>query len=436
MKRYDTIRSTCRVLLFFAALLYSTTAAGQSISWQRVAQITLTDFEVQILATPDGDLYTTPDFFTNTSLHSTDVGKTWETNPFKVRSAASTPDGKTLLGTNKGIFQANIKGWLQLSTDVQNDSIDNIIIHSAGEWFVRSGLTIYTSTDGGKTWNESGGLDFLEQYPYVNVRGFDITPSGTLVASIDIVPSGESIVNDSTGIYRSVDGGKTWTLTPFNVKNITDGGFMVPRLFHISGDGTIFTGIQTLQGQGQLYRSTDDGDSWVSTSLHDVPVSMAHTPDGTLFASAANSGVYRSLDRGKTWTPVNSGLFEVRVFPLAMQQDGYLIVVDVFGNVSRTEEPVYSTSRVPSHSPHSLSVYPNLTGDYVNVQIEVEQSRTFSLTLYDQLGRIIRETPKELFQPGQYHRSINTADLPSGTYHLVLNEGEDQGRATQVVIRR
>ena len=54
------------------------------------------------------------------------------------------------------------------------------------------------------------------------------------------------------------------------------------------------------------------------SSINAVAISPAYASDHTLYAGSARSGVFRSADGGKTWRPVNDGLFDYRVQSLAI----------------------------------------------------------------------------------------------------------------------
>lgn len=100
-------------------------------------------------------------------------------------------------------------------------------------------------------------------------------------------------------------------------------------------DFTLFLVVSPTRGTGdQVLRSVDAGASW--TVIGGIPVgadlalTLAISPDfaedGTLFLGGARStyageGVWRSRDRGDTWTPVWNGLAHLRVNMLEISPD-------------------------------------------------------------------------------------------------------------------
>lgn len=58
-----------------------------------------------------------------------------------------------------------------------------------------------------------------------------------------------------------------------------------------------------------VWTSSDDGQSWVQSSLHQFTWALAYDAAGqVLYAGTSHDGVFRSNDAGQTWKQVNTGL--------------------------------------------------------------------------------------------------------------------------------
>jgi len=200
-----------------------------------------------------------------------------------------------------------------------------IIYVASGEGLHRPDLSvgngIYRSNDGGQTWTHLG-LDDAQQIPSIAI---DPRSADRVYAAVLGHPYGPSV---QRGLYRSLDGGATWSnvlnqgentgasfvrIDPFDAQTLY-AGFWNAR----SGpweDKTMFNGPH-----GGLFKSTDGGDHWrpltmgLPQGLSQLDVAVAPSTRGRLYATVATSsnpaaqggaapstGVYRSDDGGEQW---------------------------------------------------------------------------------------------------------------------------------------
>jgi len=112
------------------------------------------------------------------------------------------------------------------------------------------------------------------------------------------------------GVYKSTDGGTTWT----QMNNFLGNVFITSLAVHPTTTSTVFAG--TSNG---LYKSTDGGATWSQTSLVNKPcpscgtnaysvssVTFAPSAPSTMFVTSPSSSTARSTDGGSTWTVLNS----------------------------------------------------------------------------------------------------------------------------------
>lgn len=122
-----------------------------------------------------------------------------------------------------------------------------------------------------------------------------------------------------SGLYRSRDGGATWTNT-FSALEADP----KPAATAVAASGqTVLVGVN-----GAVLRSQDGGQQWTIVGLASpLPhvVALALSPqfatDGVAAAGTSEDGVFITGDAGQTWVAWNFGLLDLRVLALAFSPD-------------------------------------------------------------------------------------------------------------------
>jgi len=199
-----------------------------------------------------------------------------------------------------------------------------IIYAGSGEGLQRPDLSVgngmYKSTDGGKTWTHLGLRD-AQQIANIIVDPHD--PDRVLVAVVGH-PYGP---NAERGVFRSTDGGATWQKVLYRDENTG----AADLAFDPTNAQTIYavlwaarvapwevrSGESFVTAGSGLYKSTDGGNTWspltnglpgAAERLGRIGIAVAPSMPQRLYASVEarkNAGVYRSDDGGETWTHVN-----------------------------------------------------------------------------------------------------------------------------------
>lgn len=229
----------------------------------------------------------------------------------------TTDCGHTWLPVSDGQIATGSIGAIEVS-----DSRPDTIYVGTGSAAIRSNVIIgrgmYKSTDAGKTWRfiglrEAGQIGSLAVHP----TNPDIVWAAALGS-----PFGP---NAERGIFKTTDGGKTWRRTLF--VNEETGARVVAMNW--SNPDELYAGMyrgfrkgwDIVSGgpatEGGIYKSTDGGETWTKLSaglpqklIGKIDIDIARSNPRRVYAMIEapenEGGLYTSTDAGATWQLVNN----------------------------------------------------------------------------------------------------------------------------------
>ena len=142
-----------------------------------------------------------------------------------------------------------------------------------------------------------------------------------LAASPNFKKDGLAFAAKKSGLYRSNDKGKTWE-DAFSSLNLSA---PLPITFTAVAPAGEITYVFAC-AEGQILRSLDAGQTWTwQTAKLDTPAPLVtalvaspnFAKDGTLLAATMQDGIFRSTDRGVSWTGWNFGLYDPNINAVA-----------------------------------------------------------------------------------------------------------------------
>lgn len=451
---------------------------------------------------------------------STDNGESWRQVHRALHIVAVATKGANQVFISVygyGVLRSTDNGenWTEVNNGfVRKGSVNALSITPSGNLFAGSSdAPVYGSTDDGDTWTEagisnatistlscapSGGLfvtcGFEGSFRSTNREG-PLSKITVWPPSVDpfwgpnffIFPTRSAVLAATRNfIYRSTDGGMTWMelsyfITPtiagfadqsdlvlvgrqYYISRSTDGGqnwwnvylnsIGEPRAFAKAIDGSLYAGLL-----GGVFRSTDNGTSWLPTNAGPASVrSLLFAQNGILLAGTT-SGIWRSTDGGSSWSHPFSANLEVKGFAagqngpllaatygwgilkseddgvswralieqppslwlnaIAMDADGFVYTgCDRIGIYCSTT-PLLSIQNNRQVNPNQFTLeqnYPNPFNPSTKIGFRTGELGFVSLRVYDVLGREVSTLVNEDLQAGSYEAAFDARGLASGVY--------------------
>src|SRR5439155_969673 len=189
----------------------------------------------------------------------------------------------------------------------------NVIYVGTGDldsYFDGMGDGMYRSSDAGRTWRRIG-LEGTEQIPAILVDPHD--PNIVMVAALGRFGT----PGDARGVFRSSDGGATWTKTLYvddqtgvatlaRAADAPDVVFAAAYLHYVA-PGAIWPVPDTARMRTRLYKSTDGGKSFTGfkggpPGGDDPQVMWIDPTNGKRMLMGYDQGAIVSFDGGDTWS--------------------------------------------------------------------------------------------------------------------------------------
>src|SRR5215472_8331587 len=286
----------------------------------------------------------------------------------------TTDSGAVWQPVSDGFFKTGSVGAIGVC-----ESDANVIYAGMGESPIRGNVTygdgVYKSTDAGKTWKNVGLRDSQQ---ISRVRVHPRNPDIVYVAAQGHVFG----PNQERGIFRSVDGGKTWTKVLYKgdragatdlVMDPTNANVLYAGLWHVYR--TPFS-LESGGPRSGLFKSTDAVDTWTELTRNpgmpkgvvgNIGVTVSPVDPDRVWAiiEAEDGGVFRSDNGGKSWVKTNEerklrqrAWYYSRIYADPKNADVvYVLNTGMYksNDAGRTFNPI----RAPHGDNHDLWIAPN-----------------------------------------------------------------------------
>ncbi len=323
---------------------------------------------------------------------------------------------------------------------------NNVIYVGMGEKTVRgnvsSGDGMYKSEDAGKTWKHIG-LPNARHIPRVRIHPKNPDIVYAAVLGDLYKPSSER------GIYKSVNGGKTWKKVLFSNKNAGAIDLIIdptnPRTLYATTWNVRRTPYSLSSGgEGSgIWKSTDSGETWKNISANDglpkgvwgisgVTVSPLNSDIVWAIIENEKGGVYKSINGGKTWKLINKerklrqrAWYYTRIYA-DTQDENIVYVLNVRYHKSTDGGKTYKTYNAPHGDHHDLWIAPEdnqrmIIADDGGGQISFDAGENWSTYLNQPTSQFYRVTtdnhfPYRIYAAQQDNSTIRIPHRTNGRF--------------------
>lgn len=198
----------------------------------------------------------------------------------------------------------------------------------------------------------------------------------------------------------------------------------------------VFAGFNTQH----VWESKDGGTSWqaIDNGLPDVPTNSILIDPATGHLYVGNDlGVWHSADDGQSWDFYSADAPQALLAMHLSIAPGNKLRVASYGlGVWQTDLAEASDTRETISEVSIKKLWPNPSSEQTTLDFNLKTSTDVSVRLLDMSGKTLWQSSLVRLTAGSHSRNIPTADLPVGTYGVVLESKKGKTGKMLVVARR
>ena len=266
-------------------------------------------------------------------LGTSDGGSTWKVlmGVTSGRRMAFKNNYGYIIGNAGALYKSTYMGvgWNKVNTPF-SDNLTGISVISKDTILVTGTLKLHASFDGGINWTTS------------NIAGYNITDSYFTSSSVGHVGCSNG------NVYKTVDGGKTWSLK----SSINSSSCNINKMYFVDSN----TGFISRGYMAEILKTTDGGETWkINNSSTDVINTFCFIDAQNGFSAGEDGVIFKTSNGGSTWewagfqngridgTDINGLYFIDNMTGFAVGLSGRILKTTDGGKTWKGYAPTYNT---------------------------------------------------------------------------------------------
>ncbi len=347
------------------------------------------------------------------STAGADAQRFWVTNglypaPWAFQRLRTTNNGTSFTGINTGVDSS--AHWYH---QIRTDRIAPVYL------FNNSGPYVYQSANFGDNWTKLNTTAFPVDVDRINVSIWT-SPSAIVYASLASATPGQRL-----RVYDGIAWNErsTGLAAGLTVRGVTP---------HPTNTTTAYALMNGFSAGNKIYRTTDRGVTWtnISGNIPDVPMGdiIAHPTNSNQLFLGTETGCFRTTNGGTTWYRWNNGMPDATIVTELKWIDSlasvgrFYIVAGTYGRGMYKREISGDDPTVvgdPSNLREGYSLmqnYPNPFNPATTIQFALPVSDNVELKVFDVTGREVATVVNQRLEAGAHAFTFDASKLASGTY--------------------
>ncbi|MBV6441583.1 MAG: hypothetical protein EPGJADBJ_03269 [Saprospiraceae bacterium] len=281
---------------------------------------------------------------------------------------------------------------------------------------------LFRSTDGGLSWTPvssdlSNGVAGQGGVVYGTITTIAVSPpdAGTLIAG-----------TDDGNVWFTSNGGSNWTKVSAALPKrwITR---VVADLWDKNTAYVCLSGFRHFDDMAHIYKTTDKGQTWtnVSGDLPDMPVNdlVLDPADPNIWYVATDAGVMVTYNGGADWEPLGINLPNVPILDLTLHAPTRTLAAATYGRSMYKAVLPLPTSTVSPAAVKDVVVFPNPFKNRTTLSFSVLEKQNVNLEVFALSGKLVKAIFSGEIPRGEQRFEITGEGWGAGVY-LVKMEGK------------